>query len=99
MRGHGRGRGKNKAIRLGQKWTARSVIWETDKEWLRDMIAERFGKPRNAANIECWQPALTILMKELPQERLEEAEATAKEWNSRGGSAEAQHRWVHAADA
>ncbi|KAF8128411.1 hypothetical protein EV363DRAFT_1170498 [Boletus edulis] len=91
---HGHGRGKNKIICLSQRWTARLVIQETDKEWLRNIITKQFSKPRNAANIECWQLALMMLMKELSQEELMTTEATAKEWNSWGSSAEAQYHFV-----
>ncbi|KAG2052606.1 hypothetical protein BDR06DRAFT_1009454 [Suillus hirtellus] len=72
-------------IKMGQKWTERSVIdmlWE--KELLKKIEDETGAKPGTKEMINHYMVHLNRLMASLSPEDLKEAKETANEWNSEG---------------
>lgn len=93
MHGQGRARKKLDRFRLGQKWTARSVIRETRKEEVKRLILDKHGVAAgSAAMFKHYQPALSEIMQSLTEDEIAEAEQLAVEWNAKASPQEAQAR-------
>ncbi|KAG1868417.1 hypothetical protein F4604DRAFT_1927280 [Suillus subluteus] len=72
-------------IKMGQKWTERSVIDTLRKKELLKRIEDETGtKPGTKEMMNHYMVHLNQLMASLSSEDLEEAKETANEWNSQG---------------
>lgn len=86
FRNHGSKRKPKKPpIKIGQKWTERSVIDTLRKKELLKKIQDETGaKPGTKDMINHYTNQLNELMASLSPEELEEAKETAHAWNNQG---------------
>ncbi|KAG2109992.1 uncharacterized protein F5147DRAFT_652162 [Suillus discolor] len=72
-------------IKMGQKWTERSIIDTLQKKELLKKIEDKTGaKPRTKEMMNHYTVHLNRLMASLSLEDLQQAKETADEWNSQG---------------
>ena len=91
---HQQGRaGREKKMKLGHQWTARSVVREEHKERLKEIILEKYGAaPGSVEMLGLYQTELNELIDELSEETWLEASRTAEEWNTQGPAPDVQAR-------
>ncbi|KAF8126094.1 hypothetical protein EV363DRAFT_1453387 [Boletus edulis] len=89
---HQQGRaGREKKMKLGHQWTARSVVREEHKERLKEIILEKYGAaPGSVEMLGLYQTELNELIDELSEETWLEASRTAEEWNTQGPAPDVQ---------
>ncbi|KAF8121359.1 hypothetical protein EV363DRAFT_1457940 [Boletus edulis] len=93
---HQQGRaGREKKMKLGHQWTARSVVREEHKERLKEIILEKYGAaPGSVEMLGLYQTELNELIDELSEETWLEASRTAEEWNTQGPAPDVQARFA-----
>ncbi|KAF8128098.1 hypothetical protein EV363DRAFT_1297789 [Boletus edulis] len=93
---HQQGRaGREKKMKLGHQWTARSVVHEEHKERLKEIILEKYGAaPGSVEMLGLYQTELNELIDKLSEETWLEASRTAKEWNTQGPAPNVQARFA-----
>ncbi|KAG2056551.1 hypothetical protein BDR06DRAFT_1005853 [Suillus hirtellus] len=86
LRNHAKAKKPGKPpIKMGQKWTERSIIDTLRKKELLKKIEDETGaKPRTKEMMNHYTVHLNRLMASLSPEDLQEAKQTADEWNSQG---------------
>ncbi|KAF8121869.1 hypothetical protein EV363DRAFT_1301531 [Boletus edulis] len=93
---HQQGRaGREKKMKLGHQWTARSVVRKEHKERLKEIILEKYGAaPGSVEMLGLYQTELNELIDELSEETWLEASRTAEEWNTQGPAPDVQARFA-----
>ncbi|KAF8132629.1 hypothetical protein EV363DRAFT_1296014 [Boletus edulis] len=87
--------GREKKMKLGHQWTARSVVREEHKECLKEIILEKYGAaPGSVEMLGLYQTELNELIDELSEETWLEASRTAEEWNTQGPAPDVQARFA-----
>jgi hypothetical protein len=94
MHSQGREKRAGRRIHLGKKWTARTVVRETQKADLMKIIQEKHGVSAGTPEMfRYYQHALMEVVRGMTVEEMTTAKVTADIWNNMGATPEAQARY------